>query len=122
MSRRRLLLLGGTFAVAAMTVVAVDEHAAQPLRIALGLSLAFALSGFSLTSVLVPGPELAVLERSVASLALSLALAATLGVLLAALPYGLSPGSFSVSLGGLTMAASLGGLLRALRRNPVTAS
>ena len=82
------------------------------LRAVLGIYLVLVGPGLALTTALLPAQRLGTAEHVLAALAASIALAILGGLVLDATPWGLQPISWSVVLGGVTVAASLAALLR----------
>jgi hypothetical protein len=105
--RRDLLLLAGTCLAATLTIVTVYVATLQAVRVALGVLIVFILPGFAVVCAVLPARQLASGERLLASLGISLAVATCTAVLLGATPIGLGQESFSVTLGGSTIALSV---------------
>jgi hypothetical protein len=106
MRRRDQLLLAGTCLVASLTIVTAYVATLQAVRIALGVLIVFILPGFTVVCAVPPARQLPSGERLLASLGISLAVATCTAVLLGATPIGLGQESFSVALGGSTIAMS----------------
>jgi hypothetical protein len=104
--RRDLLLLAGTCLAATLTIVTAYVATLQAVRIALGVLIVFILPGFAVVCAVPPARQLPSGERLLASLGISLAVATCTAVLLGATPIGLGQESFSVALGGSTIAMS----------------
>jgi uncharacterized membrane protein len=105
--RRRVLLLSGTCLVAVLTVVTANVSVPQAARIALGLPIVLVLPGFAILCAVLPGSQLSVIERCLASVGVSLAMTTCASVLLGATPMGLSRESLALTLGLTTIAASV---------------
>jgi len=112
MNRDRLVLQG-IVVLAALTMVSavIDSHTSV-FRAVLGLSLALALSGFALQSAVLPGGRLDGIETLLLSLGLSLALTLLTGIALSRSPWGLTPHSWLLSLGTVSLCGALAALVR----------
>lgn len=78
----------------------------------LTLPLVLVLPGYALIAVIFPNRTLGTLERLIFSLGLSFSIAIINGLILNLTPWGLQTSSWAVSLGGITLAAVLAGVLR----------
>ncbi len=107
MKRERVALLVGSCLIGVVIVVTANSAVPQVVRIALGALLVFILPGFTLVCAVLPQREFSRGERLLASVGMSLAMAACAAVLLAATPLGLSRQSIAVVLGGSTVALSV---------------
>ena len=107
MRRRDLMLLAGTCLAASLTIVTAYVATLQAVRIALGVLIVFILPGFAVVCAVLPARQLPSGERLLASLGISLAVATCTAVLLGLTPIGLGQESFSVALGGSTIALSV---------------
>jgi Protein of unknown function (DUF1616) len=105
--RRDLLLLAGTCLAATLTIVTAYVATLQAVRVALAVLIVFLLPGFAVVCAVLPARQLASGERLLASLGISLAVATCAAVLLGATPIGLGQESFSLTLGGSTIALSV---------------
>lgn len=114
MGRQRALI--GTLFAATLTAVAPFLPAGQVLRIGLGILIVFLLPGFAVISAVFPARPLSPTDRLVASLGISLVATVCIGVVLAALPIGLTRDSLSIALGGGTVIVSACALLQARAR------
>ena len=112
MKQERLVLLAGSCIVALLTVATADIAVPQVVRIALGVLMVFVLPGFGLVCAVLPERQLSRGKRLLASLGMSLVMATSAAVLLAATPIGLFRLSLAVALGGCTLATSIYALFR----------
>jgi len=107
--------VAGCATVATATVTINDGNArvvTQGVQIVLGVLMVFLVPGFSFVCAALP-ERLSSGERLLATVGLSLAVATSASMLLAAIPVGLSRESLGVLLGGFTMVLSICGLYRA---------
>jgi hypothetical protein len=111
--RRDNLTLCGVALVALAGVGATWFGAPVAVRTIVGLPLVAFLPGFALTRTIF-GPRLAIAERLLLSLALTLTTDIVTGILLSVSPWGLHPRPWAVALAGLT----LGLLVAASFRHP----
>src|SRR5207248_8776698 len=81
-------------------------------RVTFGLPLALILPGYALTAALFPTRQIGVAERLTLTIGISLAGLALVGLGLNWTPWGLTVPSWTTSLGGLTLAATLLALMR----------
>ncbi len=109
------LFLGMLTLAAAAGFMLALPGGAPVLRAVLGVYLVLVGPGLAFTTALLPVKQLGTAEHVLAALAASIALAVIGGLILDATPWGLQPISWSVILGGVTVAASFAALLR-LRR------
>lgn len=107
MNGKRLAILAGSCLVAFLTVATTDIAVPQVVRIALGLLIVFIVPGFALVCAVLPEQQLPRGERLLASVGMSLAMAISAAVLLAATPIGISRLSLAVALGGCTLVSSI---------------
>lgn len=104
----------GSCITGAVTVLAANVAAPQPLRIGLGVAMVFVVPGFATACAVVPRREFSLGECLLASLGISLAISVCMSVLLAATPIGLTRNSLAAVLGGGTVIVSI----YAWRRTP----
>jgi uncharacterized membrane protein len=109
------LFLGMVTLAAAAGFMLALPGGATALRAVLGIYLVLVGPGLAFTTALLPAKQLGTAEHMLAALAASIALAVISGLILDATSWGLQPISWSVILGGATVAASFAALLR-LRR------
>lgn len=109
------LFLGMVTLAAAAGFMLALPGGAPVLRAVLGIYLVIVGPGLAFTTALLPVKQLGTAEHVLAALAASIALAVIGGLILDATPWGLQPISWSVILGGATVAVSFAALLR-LRR------
>ena len=108
--------------VIAITVVAIIltlvglGNTLTVLQLLLGLPLVLFLPGYALTAALFTPGSLGRAERLVLSMGLSISLTALSGLVLNWTPWGLQAGTWILWLGGLTVIASLVGMLRLQRQ------
>lgn len=103
----RQIALVGVYIIASLVVMSALLGVPQSIRIALGILIAFILPGFVILSAIGPDLQLSWIELVLASLGISISMATCVAVLLGATPVGLSRASFSIALGGSTMACSI---------------
>jgi uncharacterized membrane protein len=115
MTSRFLNVLLGVGAAALLAALAEAAGAPQVVRVVLGLPLVLLLPGFAAVSAALPGRDLSLPERLLASLGASLAISICISVLLAATPIGLSKGSAAVVLGLGTAGLALYAWMRTRR-------
>lgn len=111
MRRAVLASLVGTCLVGCTTVAVAMERFPRAALIVIGVLMVFVLPGFALVCVALGGREWSA-EYLLASVGISLAVGVCVAVLLAATRVGLSQESYGVSLGGLTVVLSIGGMYR----------
>ena len=104
--RGRLVAILGTAILAFLAVAAENFGVANPARIILGILLVFILPGFGLVCALLPGAEISLSERLLASLGTSLAVTICSAVLLGA-TIGITRKSIAIILGCLAIAAAI---------------
>ena len=114
--RSRSWDLAAVLALAAAAAAAVVVGTGgSVLRLALTLPLVFFLPGYALSSALFPQRALRSEETLLLSLGLSLALAVAGGFILNLTSFGLQSSTWTVLLGGITVAAGGGALVRRAR-------
>lgn len=100
------LMIAGALAITALalTLLGIDIPV---LRLLLGLLLVLALPGYALSAALFPRSDLAVADRALYTLSISLSAVILSGFLLHNSPWGLRPDSWAVMLAYLTLAGCL---------------
>jgi hypothetical protein len=96
------------------------DLALRATRLIVGSVLVLLLPGFAITAATFAGRRLDTAERLLFSLGLSLAIGALGGIVLNGLPFGLGTASWTILLGGITLAAGTVWLVR--RRRPLIVS
>jgi hypothetical protein len=109
---QRRAALGIALVAAGVMMATTSAVALQPLRLIVGVPIVFALSGAAILWAAVPELVLTWVERGVASIGISLAVAIASWVLVGSTPIGLTRVSVAVALGGITVVAAVVALLR----------
>jgi uncharacterized membrane protein len=110
MNMRRQAALVGTILAASLTMI--TPLTAEVPRVTFGILIVFFLPGFAATWAVLDTRRLSLTDRLLASLGISLAATVCAAVLLAALPIGLTRGSLSIALGGITVIVAVYALFR----------
>ena len=108
------LVLCSALAAVAMTLALLAPEIG-PVRALVALPLVLFVPGYALVAAAFPAGRLGTIERLLFSLGASLAVAALAGLLLHWTALGLRPAAWAVTLGNITLVASL---IALVRRNP----